>query len=194
VRPLFITLITLTSLAGGANAALTVTLHLDTLGNTVVSIVGSGTTGASLTSTLGTTAEEQWINMSGNPFDDTVNLDNLNFTLTDPIALTDAINVLGIQIDNDGTGDDQDDFRLYISSNMNTSSPYSANGVSTLTTPLDNSALNVGTFTDDNDGGTTFLGGFSLVITTDPAPVPEPSSAILIGIGCIGYTLRRSRN
>lgn len=194
VRTLGAILITLALLAGGASAALTVTLHQDAMGNTVVSIVGSGTTGAILGSTLGTTAQEQWVNMSGNPFDDTINVSNADFTFLNPIAITPSINITGLQIDNDSPGDNKDDFKLYISSNMSTSTPYSANGVSTLTAPLAFSALNVGTYTDDTDGGTIFLGGFDLVITTDPASVPEPSMPLLFGLGCIGYILRRSRN
>ncbi|MDA3875338.1 MAG: cadherin domain-containing protein [Kiritimatiellae bacterium] len=39
-----------------------------------------------------------------------------------------------------------------------------------MTTALAFSALNTGTFTDNADGGTTFLGGFELIITATPLP------------------------
>lgn len=96
------------------------------------------------------------------------------------------------QIDNDGTGDGIDDFRLYIDKPMLTSTAYSINAIVSVT-PLisfsDN--LNLGTFTDYlNDGATTFLGGFQLQI--DSTVIPEPSMiSLILAVGFLVLSKRK---
>lgn len=183
-------------LTSSSDAALTVTLHPDGAGGTTISIEGNGTTSDVCTSQLCNdfSYSEQWLGLTGNPFDDSNTLDNAIFELGVPIALTPTLFVTGIQIDNDNTGPEEDDFRIYVTEGVNfePSTPYSVNGFSTLTTTLPFSQLAVGTYTDDTDGGTTFLGGFQLVISPD-AYVPEPSSLTLLAFCGLFLAQRRTR-
>ncbi|MBB5353065.1 hypothetical protein HNR46_003318 [Haloferula luteola] len=176
-----------------SDAALTITLHPDGLGGTVVAVAGSGVTGADNLSQLtnNLTFGEQWLNMSGNPFSDTLNPDNSVHMFNTPIPITSTVSITGIEVDNDGTGDLQDDFRIFVSGLMYANEPYSASGITTLSTHLSYDVLNVGSYTDDEDGGTTFLNGFTLVISDQV--VPEPTSALLLGASALLGMARRRR-
>ncbi len=178
-----------------AQSALTVTLHLGPNNSTIVSIVGSGTTAAVASSGLATTGQEQWGNLTGNPFVELGITENADFTFSTPISIAPGVNATGIQVDDDGlvSGnlDGTDDFRLFLDNPLPTSQAYSANGVSTLTTNLPfSTALRTGSYSDDADGGSLFLQGFGLEITTVPAPIPEPSSALLL---CLASMVALSR-
>ena len=190
----------LSSLAviGSSNAALTITLHPDGAGGTIVAIAGSGVTGATATSQLtnGITFGEQWLDMTGNPFSDTADPNNSVHMFTTPIPITGTVSITGIEVDNDPAGgdgitDENDDFRIFVDGVMGFSEPYSIDGNSTLTTFLPHNVLNLGTYTDDTDGGTTYLGGFSLVITDQPLPVPEPGSTLLVAAAGLLLVRRR---
>ncbi len=177
-----------------ANAALTVTLHPDGEGGVVVAFSGSGITDPVENSQLanGTSFSEQWINMTGNPFNDAVNVDNSVHMLTTPIQLADGVFITGIEVDNDNTGPLQDEFRIFISANMSLDTPYSIDGYSTLVEPLSYAALNVGSYTDDDDGGTNFLNGFTLVVSD--TVIPEPSVFALGGLAGLAALVRRRRH
>ncbi len=181
--------------ASQANAALSITLHPDGSGGTVVAVAGSGVTGSSHTSQLtnGITFGEQWLGLTGNPFSDTFDPSDSDHMFTTPIPITNTVSIIGIQVDNDSTGDNQDDFRIYVDGVMSLNEPYSASGVTTLTTTLPYEWLTVGTFTDDTDGGTTYLGGFSLEIS-DQVLVPEPASVGLLGLSALMVVARRRRH
>ena len=178
-----------------SEAALTVTLHPDGSGGTVVAVSGSGITSSTCTSQLcnDLSYSEQWLGLTGNPFDDSNTLDNAVFELGVPIPLTPSLSITAIEIDNDNTGPLEDDFRIFVTNGVNfePSTPYNVNGFSTFTTTLPYSQLAVGTYTDDTDGGTTFLGGFQLVVSPD-LYIPEPSSLSLLALGG-GMLLRRKR-
>ena len=180
-----------------SHAALTVELHPDTNGNVIVKIVGSGTTGDNTLSsfTNGLTFGEQWANMTDNPFDDVLNPDNFDLFFDTPLLIQQVgateVFITGIQIDNDATGPDQDDFRIYVSGDMLANTAYSIDGVATVTPTLSFDNLTPGTYTDDTDGGTAFLGGFQLVV--DNTVIPEPSTAMLALTGCMMFGLRRRR-
>jgi len=171
------------------SAALTVALHPDGSGGVNVKITGSGVTDASCVSQLcnGITFGEQWSNMTGNPFNDVSNPNNSVHNLTTPIQLAAGVFITGIEVDNDNTGPDQDDFRIFIDANMSTAAAYSANGASTLAQPLNYTDLSVGTYTDPTDGGSTFLGGFTLEVSDQVLAVPEPAHAawgvVFAGLG-----------
>ncbi|MDQ8192337.1 PEP-CTERM sorting domain-containing protein [Roseibacillus persicicus] len=180
----------------GLQAALTVSLHPDGAGGTVVRVFGSGTTTTAGSQLTTTTLSEQWLNLTGNPFDDTIDLDNADYYFASPIQIASGVNMIGIQIDNDPTdpvgGDGADDFRVYIDNAMLPNTPYSADGVTTLQTFLRNDALKVGSYYDDSDGGSLFLNGFTLQIS-DQAIVPEPSTSLILLSGLTALSLRRSR-
>ena len=170
-------------------AALTITLHPDGNGGTMVEISGSGTTGADAISQFTNSTAEQWLNMTGDPFDP--ELDNSDHYFTTSIPFYDGVNIIGIQVDSDNVGPDEDDLRIYLDAIMTPNTPYNVAGLTTLTTPLAHDSLNIGSYTDDDDGATAFLGGFTLVI--DNNVVPEPSTALLSFLACGTFVLRRKR-
>jgi hypothetical protein len=186
-------------LAGGtsADAALTVSLHPDGEGGTNVRVFGSGTTTEAGSQLTTTTLGEQWANLTGNPFDDTIDVNNAVFMFTNPIQIAAGVRMVGIEIDNDPATppavDGADDFRIFIDNAMSTSTPYTANGVTTLQTFLRNDALAPGSYFDDADGGTLFLDGFTLQISDDVLTVPEPSISIVLLSSFVLLALRRSR-
>jgi hypothetical protein len=191
-RTLLATLTASALLAGASQAALTVTLHPDGLGGTVVAFSGSGTTTTAASQfTDPMTLSEQWINMTGNPFSDTLDPNNSVHMLTLPIQIAAGVFITGIEVDNDSTGPGFDEFRLFVSAAMSPNTPYSISGYSTLATPLSYEVLNVGSYTDPDDGGTAFLGDFTLVISDQV--IPEPSAMALVALGGLAAVGRRRR-
>jgi|GEM_PF-2326093 len=164
-------------------ASLVVELHPDVENNLIVRIIGSGTTGDDDISQLtnGITFGEQWLNLSGNPFDDVLNPDNLALTFDTPLRIQQEgateVFITGIEVDNDNTGDDEDDFRIFVNQDMLANTAYSINGTARVTPGLSFDNFHPGSYTDDTDGGTTFLNGFTLVV--DPTVIPEPSVVLL---------------
>ena len=182
-------------------AALVVKLNPDFDNNIIVTLTGSGTTGDDTLSSLtnGITFGEQWANLTGNPFDDTLDPNNFDMMFEDPVLIQEQgptqVFITGIQIDNDPGGVGADDFRIYVNQDMLANTAYAIDGVATIvdadTLSFDN--VDVGTYTDDADDGTAFLGGFSLVI--DATAIPEPSAFVLVSMAMlIALSLNRRKS
>jgi hypothetical protein len=94
----------------------------------------------------------------------------------------------GVGPNNNGVG--TGDYLLIFNTLLNTTDPFPTSGSFVLTVPGANlSNYNIGTHTNDPN--------VSITVTDTPfSAVPEPSSLILLGIGCCslcGYGLRRKR-
>lgn len=173
-----------------SSAALVITLSPNGSGGTIFQVSGSGTTGAGNISQFTSLAEEQWVNMTGDPFKDAY--DNADFFLVTPIQIQPGVFITGIEVDSDPGASAVDDFRLYLSASMAPDAAYSANGMSAFTVSLAHADLNVGTYTDNDDGGTTFLNGFTLVIDNNTV-IPEPTGALLTVFAAGILSFRRKR-
>ena len=197
VRTLAATLITFGSLAGGANAALVINF----------SDAGGGAMGYSITGTF--TAINSAPDL-GNHFADVIWQDvgdykddsqNETFATFPSVAiftnLSGGANVRldAFYLDNDGGGV-SDDFGLNWTGSFVAGDDYSISSSGTLTLPAGQSFANytVGALNLTNpllEYGTTPINANDITVTI--GAIPEPSSALLLGLGGLGLAARRKR-
>lgn len=176
VATLAATLITFGSLAGGANAAVTVHLSDGGSGSTNMSISASGTV----------IAVNSWfVYETLTPtFHGTANYDNIVIADIPTGAGSPPLNRLRIR-DNFASGSY---FQLWTGS-PSVNSPFDLSSMNgTYNVPVDFSLLNEGTWTLTYSSGMD-VGEVNLTV----GAVPEPSSTLLLGLGALAIVVRRKR-
>lgn len=147
-------------------ASITITFYPDQSGGTMADFAGSGTNlnpgGGNATS---------WSNLNGgDPFD--ASLNSAQFPLAMALQLSESVNVIALDFDSDGVGDNQDDFTVRFDSIFSFEDVYNITGT-TQVIGLDFSLLNPGVYTRSANT----LGELTLVIAGSP-PVDSDNDGV----------------